>query len=438
MRSGSRRRRLVALCFAALLGLSAVLVVEASAAASIAYGHFRTARSAFDAEIAGALQGGFTSSDLGSIPEVRASLEIKAEPVWVAARVSFYEHLTSEAEQGRDELRAVEQKAMETAVAQSQGAVQQARDRVAEDARLGAEPADMAPLEQALDTLARGAASARTLKDHQLLTAQAQNVIQRASDVSAAIAAENNAVAQSGRELAARLAGNLDAIRRAAREALYTARNEAAMAGFLKLDSVSRPYNLLERYAPMVEQPAADQATLGAGAVLRYAAQLHSQLMASMPKHTIVVNLSIQNLYAYDSGRVILDTPVTTGKPELPTDVGRMSVLWKVAPWTMHSPWPKTSPHYYPDTKVRKVVWFTNSGEGFHDASWRSYYGPGTNLDGSHGCVNMPGTTVDVLYDWAQTGDAVVVMPGDGSRPADQLKQDTISDPALANAPKGA
>src|SRR5438270_5001797 len=64
----------------------------------------------------------------------------------------------------------------------------------------------------------------------------------------------------------------------------------------------------------------------------------------------------------------------------------------------MHSPWPKGSPYWYPDSKVKMVMWF-NGGDGIHDASWRSRYGPGTNGPhydptgedtGTHGCVNVP------------------------------------------------
>ena len=437
MKLTPRSRRLLALCFAALLGLSSVMIAEAASAAGIAYQHFRTARSAFDAEVGSALQAGFSSQDLASVTAVRALLEDRSQPVWVADRVSYYERLTRTAETARDELRVVEDKAMDTARQQSSAAVQQAHDKVAEDAKLGADPADLKPLQDSIGTLDRDAAAAQTLKDHKTVVAEAQNVTQRASDIGAAQAAENQAVLAAGRDLVAR-SGGVDGARNAARGMLPAARNEASLAAFLELTATVKPYSLLEKFAGMIDSPNADQATQGAGGVARYSQQLHDLLMSNMPRHTIVVSLTAQSLWAYDRGKVILNTVVTTGKPALPTDVGRMSVLWKVAPWTMHSPWPKESPYYYPDTKVRKVVWFTNSGEGFHDASWRTAYGPGTNLDGSHGCVNMPGTTVDALYDWAQPGDAVVVYPGDGGKPADQLKQETISDPTLANAPKGA
>ena len=129
-----------------------------------------------------------------------------------------------------------------------------------------------------------------------------------------------------------------------------------------------------------------------------------------------------------------MDTAVTTGRPALPTDIGPMSVLRKSTPWKMHSPWGRGSPYWYPDTVVRKVLWFTNTGEGLHDAVWEplSLYGPGGQYtsSASHGCIHMPGTTVDFLFDWAPVGTPVIVIPGDGSPTAHQLAADTIDLPS--------
>src|SRR5438132_823126 len=87
------------------------------------------------------------------------------------------------------------------------------------------------------------------------------------------------------------------------------------------------------------------------------------------------------------------------------------------SPWTMHSPWPKGSPFWYPDSKVQMVMWF-NGGDGIHDASWRSRYGPGTNGPhydptgedtGTHGCVNVPFRNMVWLWNWTPTGTPVIV-----------------------------
>ena len=76
------------------------------------------------------------------------------------------------------------------------------------------------------------------------------------------------------------------------------------------------------------------------------------------------------------------------------------------------------------------VVWFTQNGEGLHDASWQpnSTLGPGSQNGpyASHGCIHVPLAAVRVLFDWAPIGTPVVVYPGDGSPVADQVAQQSV------------
>jgi len=161
-----------------------------------------------------------------------------------------------------------------------------------------------------------------------------------------------------------------------------------------------------------------------------YARQIHEELLSSMPSRTITISLAAQELWAYQGGRVVRNTLVTTGRATLPTDVGAMHVLAKNSPWTMHSPWPTSSPFWYPDTQIEEAIWFTVSGEALHDSPWEpnSAYGPGGQLtpSASHGCVHVPLSAERFLYDWAPVGTPVLVYPGDGSPVADQLRQVTV------------
>jgi lipoprotein-anchoring transpeptidase ErfK/SrfK len=137
-----------------------------------------------------------------------------------------------------------------------------------------------------------------------------------------------------------------------------------------------------------------------------------------------------QRLQAFDHGQLIRDILVTTGRPQLPTDIGRMQVLRKSSPWKMQSPWPKGSPYWYPDTEVQMVLWFTNTGEGIHDAAWEpdSAFGPGSPSGpfASHGCIHTPTDAMSVLFNWAAIGTPVVVFPGDGSSVAAQTAQRSV------------
>ena len=132
----------------------------------------------------------------------------------------------------------------------------------------------------------------------------------------------------------------------------------------------------------------------------------------------IVVSLRNQWLLAFQNGRLVLDSPVTTGRPELPTPPGVYRVLAKYAPYRMVSPWPSSSPFYYPATSVRYALQFRADGYFIHDAGWRSVFGPGTNLPhrdpgdplGSHGCVNVPTTVERTLFRWAGVGTTIEIV----------------------------
>jgi lipoprotein-anchoring transpeptidase ErfK/SrfK len=144
---------------------------------------------------------------------------------------------------------------------------------------------------------------------------------------------------------------------------------------------------------------------------------LRDAMTQTLPDKAITISLSEQVIRAYEHGQQVFSTYVTTGRPGLETDPGSFKVYWKVSPWTMHSPWPKGSAYWYPDSKVQMVMWF-NGGDGIHDASWRSRYGPGTNGPhydptgedtGTHGCVNVPYSNMVWLWNWTPTGTPVTV-----------------------------
>jgi lipoprotein-anchoring transpeptidase ErfK/SrfK len=122
----------------------------------------------------------------------------------------------------------------------------------------------------------------------------------------------------------------------------------------------------------------------------------------------LLISLDQQELTACQDGASIVDTPVTTGRPALPTPPGSYSVFRKNHPWTMRSPWPRSSPYWYPPSRVEYTLWF-RPGYAIHDAPWRARYGPGTQAEGTHGCVNVPRPAMDQLYTWAQVGTPVVV-----------------------------
>jgi lipoprotein-anchoring transpeptidase ErfK/SrfK len=303
---------------------------------------------------------------------------------------------------------------------------------------VGVDESDLVPPTKAFHSLTTKESVAWSAATLRRLTAALGPLTADIDQLTKAQAAENARIDQQTAVLKAAHPNDIEAIRKDGQAALIAGRNEGTLAGFLKLFKLDRDVARMEAVSGSLAGTDLDRVARAVATVQVHGNALHTGLVASMPDKVVHISLRDQRVWAYDHGKAVFDTVVTTGKPELQTDIGPMSVLWKASPWTMQSPWPKGSPYWYPDSKVRKVLWFHNSGEGLHDAPWRTWFGPGSDIgDGTHGCVNMPGTTVDFLYDWAPIGTPVIVTPGDGSPTAEQLKKNSVEGPNASTAVHG-
>jgi lipoprotein-anchoring transpeptidase ErfK/SrfK len=126
----------------------------------------------------------------------------------------------------------------------------------------------------------------------------------------------------------------------------------------------------------------------------------------------IVVRLGEQSLTLYRDGNVVLKTPVTTGRPALPTPVGSYDVAWRRSPYTFISPWPKGSPYYYPPAPVTWAMFF-HDNDFLHDDSAEpaGAFGRGSNFGpwASHGCVHVPTEVMRTLYTTVPDHTPVIV-----------------------------
>jgi len=135
---------------------------------------------------------------------------------------------------------------------------------------------------------------------------------------------------------------------------------------------------------------------------------------------SIGISLSRQHLWAYDGGNVAWQADVTTGAPDKPTPPGLYAIQRKIPFFKFVSPWAPTSPFWYPDSPTHYALQFRSDGFYIHDAPWRPYYGPGTNLPhmdpdgtvraGSHGCVNTQLDTIEFLAPWTPIGAPVNII----------------------------
>jgi LysM repeat protein len=113
----------------------------------------------------------------------------------------------------------------------------------------------------------------------------------------------------------------------------------------------------------------------------------------------IVVQLSTQQVFVYQDGILINTFVVSTGVTAHPTRVGEFKIWMKLESTRM------TGPGYdLPD-----VPWtmYFDEGRGFHGTYWHHNFGRPM----SHGCVNMQTPDAKWLYDWAEVGTDVLVIP---------------------------
>lgn len=111
----------------------------------------------------------------------------------------------------------------------------------------------------------------------------------------------------------------------------------------------------------------------------------------------IDVNLSQQQIYAYEGDVVVNSFTVSTGLPDTPTVTGEYRIYVKVPLQDM------SGPGYY----LRDVPWvmFFYEDYGFHGTYWHHNFG--TPM--SRGCVNLSMDDAAWLYDWASVGTRVSI-----------------------------
>jgi len=227
----------------------------------------------------------------------------------------------------------------------------------------------------------------------------------------------NKLVDQYAAQAAAQNQGDAGKARAGANAALAKVQGELQTARIFSMDVSIVDLNVQKLAVRLNSATTAAGLEQVAGGLMVQEKVLTDAMAQTLPDKALTISLNEQVIRAYDHGQQVFWSYVTTGRPGLETDPGSFKVYWKVSPWTMHSPWPKGSPFWYPDSKVRFVMWF-NGGDGIHDASWRSRYGPGTNGPhydptgedtGTHGCVNVPYSNMVWLWNWTPTGTPVIV-----------------------------
>lgn len=117
----------------------------------------------------------------------------------------------------------------------------------------------------------------------------------------------------------------------------------------------------------------------------------------------ITVDRGKQMLYAWEGGKIINQSRVSTGMYYTPTIKGSFSIRRKVPLQDMKGSFPPYPPYY---TKNVPNVMYFYGAYAIHGAYWHNSFGYRV----SHGCVNVPVAFSEWLYNWADMGTRVEVF----------------------------
>lgn len=119
-------------------------------------------------------------------------------------------------------------------------------------------------------------------------------------------------------------------------------------------------------------------------------------------KHILII-LSEQRLYTYEGDQLIGSYLISSGTASYPTVIGVFKIWIKLPSTTMSG---GTGRDAYYLTDVKHTMYFYGD-YGIHGTYWHNNFG--TPM--SHGCVNMSDTDAEVVYNWADIGTIVQVVP---------------------------
>jgi lipoprotein-anchoring transpeptidase ErfK/SrfK len=128
----------------------------------------------------------------------------------------------------------------------------------------------------------------------------------------------------------------------------------------------------------------------------------------------ISINLFEQTLTAYDNGRLVFATLVSSGLPGWWTRPGDFQIADKLEETVMSGAFAADRSDYYYLQDVPWTMYF-DEARALHGAYWHNGFG----YPRSHGCVNLSPTDSHWLYNWADEGTWVHVWDPSGKTPTD-------------------
>ena len=123
----------------------------------------------------------------------------------------------------------------------------------------------------------------------------------------------------------------------------------------------------------------------------------------------VEVSIEQQHAWFYKNGKEVYSADIVTGKHSTGEDTpkGVWYILYQQKNATLKGS--SKSGHTY-SQPVKYWSPFTDSGDGFHDAPWRSNWSPSAYLsDGSNGCCNMHPGDAAAAFEAMETHEPVII-----------------------------
>jgi lipoprotein-anchoring transpeptidase ErfK/SrfK len=407
--------------FLGTFAVVASFIVVQQAREVLAEQYFHSAHAQVIAEQAHAQALGLEDGELFDLQRQELTTAGQAPPVASAPfnenRIAFFTKVATEEIQIKDQLTGREQQLL----TQTRDSAQQAITKLGDDFRLAqqigvddhllGEFSGLTAAEQsALD-------AASTVGAYRGISADLKEPLSTLSLEIADQQTTNSLISQFAAQAAAKDHGDPAAALAGANASLSQVQTDLQTARVFQMDVTTIDGHVQTLAAQLGRATTAPDLEQINGGLMLQDSVLQKAMSTSLPDKALTISLKEQVIRAFDHGQQVFWSYVTTGRPGLETDPGSFKVYWKVTPWTMHSPWPRGSAYWYPDSKVNMVMWF-NGGDGIHDAWWRAYYGPGTEFphydpygedNGTHGCVNVPYGNMVWLWNWTPVGTPVIV-----------------------------
>lgn len=121
----------------------------------------------------------------------------------------------------------------------------------------------------------------------------------------------------------------------------------------------------------------------------------------------VEVNLTTQHIWFYVDGELIVESDMVSGcvSKKTETQTGAFPLAYKESPSVLEG---SNAENGWRTDVTYWMPFF--DGQGLHDATWRSSFGGSIyQNNGSHGCVNLPYSTAQKIYENIDAGVAIIL-----------------------------